>query len=195
MEQLKQRLEILLGNYQQDLQIYQEILLETEKIETRLTEGAAQRLGSSGSVSFQEGGAAPAPDSDSDPEIEGLDEVDDIERFVSWRQEKLQDISQRRTEVAEDRDAVCKELETDNLDEEVIQRAYPELLDPWRRTMADLQENAVQVLVRDEKIFKQINMEMEFMKLEMHRMQDVKRSRKAYNPQIMEEAKFIDKNR
>ncbi|MCL1917712.1 MAG: hypothetical protein FWG14_05285 [Peptococcaceae bacterium] len=208
MERLVQKLDTLLANYQQDVQIYQEILLETAKMETRLTESAEQRSRSSESVSLSDwrvnsqGSSqglpqGPSQDSDHGSGVSRGDdqEMDDMELFVSWRQEKLQDISRRRGEMANIRKDICDELGTDNLDEDVIQRVYPELLDPWQRTMADIQEKGDRVLARDEKIFQHLKMDMEFMKLEMHRVQDVKKSRQIYHPQIMGEARFIDKNR
>lgn len=183
MGELQDRLNTLLKNYQKDAQIYQEILLEAEKLETRWSESSCFDLGDS--VTSQDKNDYRTDDR----------EIEDTEAFLSWRQETLRDISRRRVETEAEKQAVCEEMSVNELTPDAIRSTYPELAESWESTIDLMQKQAEQIQESDKRISKKLNMEVEYMKLEMHRMQNVKKSRQVYHAHVTEEAQYIDKNR
>ncbi|MDR2736467.1 MAG: hypothetical protein LBB49_02770 [Gracilibacteraceae bacterium] len=181
--ELRDRIERLLNSFGQDAQIYQEILFETEKMEARW--GESPRFASGASELAHEKNATRTDEQ----------EVDDVEALLAWRQERLQDISRRRVDSDADQQAIREELGVEELDAAAIRRVSPELVEPWQSMIAEMKK--IDELIRggDEMLIKKVNMEIEYMKLEMHRVQKIKKSRKVYQPLNRDEALFVDKNR
>ncbi|MCL1790424.1 MAG: hypothetical protein FWG40_03545 [Peptococcaceae bacterium] len=173
-------IEYLISVLEREAQIYQEILRKTERLETRWSESL--HLSSDKSDKIHE-------------EQERSEDMNDLESLLVWRREKLEEISLSRMDSYAKRQAVCNELGVNALDAAAIGGRFPELVEPWLDKVNETERFVALIKESDERLSKKLNMEVEYTKLEMHRLQNVKKSREIYQTRGIDESFFVDKNR
>lgn len=166
----------LIEVYQEDLQDYEELLAEMNSYDTFLAEGRKAL-----------------------EEHEEIAEADSFEQrvteFSDFRERKYQGLKERAVKTQ-----ALKKLISDQVGlpfdlprlqpyiEEVLYQQLEQLTEMVTKKMAE-------VLALDALIIPKLKMELEKVKLEIHRLQGGKTTKKAYGNPLQTEARFIDKTK
>lgn len=176
-------LEQLAELYQQDYQDLEALLEDLQKLETTLAEEIAGSAQEKREQSLKDQGNV-------------LEEI--LVQFTEQRNSKFQLVQQRAAEAEAIQDKICRSLKINEFTAENLRRCdalslseIEELSDLHQKVRASMQK----VLEMDEKVIQQLRIELEAVKLELHRLQGANKSKSAYQGQGYKEARFIDKTK
>lgn len=197
----RQMVEALVNNYRRDLKDYEELLKDVrafakvleeevrkspkEKRDSMLEAGNTLEPGQEENKAGNEEGATnrvPA----------GFEE--ELINFTKRREKIFARLYQRAQESAEIQKKACTVLGISSFSAENIKPHLPEVLVEEIRHFSDSLGKVIkEVLNWDERLIKQLRMELEYVKLELHRIRGAEKSRNIYESREFKEARFIDK--
>lgn len=130
----------------------------------------------------------------SEQEIKQCFQVEDAMGFVQEREQRIAALQQKEAESITLRKVICQELglngfTLNNLRAKISEESWNalnEVIDESKRVIKEIQEI-------DTRLCQTMQMEMEAMKLELHRFQSANRLQHAYQTENEREARFIDK--
>ncbi|NLI94165.1 MAG: hypothetical protein GX434_18795 [Peptococcaceae bacterium] len=174
----------LIGLYREDLADYGELLDKMWEYELFL-EGKTD---------------SPKGERDESPSLQLLSRMDEnfekeLFSFSTCREEIFTRLRDRKAETDKIENLISQEtgipFETSRLKPVLNQSLYEEL----QLLVGELKQRMGAVLQKDEVIIPRLRMELEAVKLELHRFQGAKRTKNAYEKTVQREARFIDKTK